>query len=91
MSTSRLRGLESTAHEVRHIRVRAPGFWDSYPAGSAECVARCLRSLLPARLAPDADFRTPWERGEEGAAIVEYERAELEESVTYLRERGYWA
>jgi hypothetical protein len=37
------------------------------------------------------DFRTPWERGDEGAAIVEYERAELEESVTYLRERGYWA
>jgi hypothetical protein len=82
--------LECGAHEVRHIRVRSPGFWDLYPVGSAERGERCLTSLLPARLPPDADYRTPWEQGVDGPAVAEYERLELEMSVTYLRERGYW-
>jgi hypothetical protein len=82
--------LECGAHEARHIRVLAPGFWDMYPPESAARADTCLASLLPRRLDADADWRTPWERGAASAEILEFERAELERSVAYLRALGYW-
>ena len=82
--------LECGAHEARHVRLLAPGFWDLYPPESAARADRCLASLLPARVAPEADHRTPWERGAAGAEILDFERAELERSVAHLRALGYW-
>lgn len=82
--------LECGAHEARHVRLLAPGFWDLYPPGSAARADTCLASLLPARLAPEADWRTPWERGAASAEILDFERAELERSVAYLCALGVW-
>jgi hypothetical protein len=82
--------LECGAHEARHVRLLAPGFWDLYPPGSAARADTCLASLLPARLAPDADWRTPWERGAGSAELLDFERAELERSVAHLGALGVW-
>jgi len=40
------------------------------------------------RLGEDEDFRTPWERGETGDALVRYEREMMRTSAANLRALG---
>lgn len=83
--------LECGAHEARHIRFMAPGFWDRYPPHSAARLSACLRTLTARSIPTDADYRTPWERGADGAALLDYERHEIQASIANLIELGYWA
>jgi sugar phosphate isomerase/epimerase len=82
--------LECGAHEARHIRFMVPGFWDRYPPHSAARLSACLRTLTARSIPADADYRTPWERGADGAALLEYERHEIQASIANLIELGYW-
>ena len=48
-----------------------------------------VQRLKRVRLDDNADYRTPWEKGEPPAAIAAYERVQLDESVANLKALGW--
>ena len=56
--------LEPGALEARHVRLFTPDWWNGYAPKTAAELAACLRAARVNRLPEDADYRTPWERGE---------------------------
>ena len=81
--------IEIAALDARHIRVFTPDWWEGYPARPAGELARALQRLKKARLDDNADYRTPWEKGEPAPAIVAYERVQLNKSVENLKALGW--
>jgi sugar phosphate isomerase/epimerase len=81
--------IEVGALDARHVRVFAPDWWEGYPARPAEELRSVLDRLRTQRLEDNADYRTPWERQEPAAAIVEYEMAQLRKSVVNLKTLGW--
>jgi sugar phosphate isomerase/epimerase len=79
--------LEPGALEARHIRLFTPGWWRGYPPKSAESLAACLAAARHRHLAEDADWRTPWERGE-NAALEAYELDMIRKSAANMRALG---
>jgi sugar phosphate isomerase/epimerase len=71
--------LEPGALEARHIRLLRPEWWTYYPPKTAESLAACLGAARVNRLADDADWRTPWERGED-EVLEAYELAMIRRS-----------
>jgi len=72
--------LEPGALEARHVRFLRPEWWSFYPPKLAPAFAACLAAAKVNRLADDADYRTPWERGED-AAIADYELTMIRRSA----------
>lgn len=79
--------LEPGALEARHIRLFTPGWWRFYPPKSAAALAACLASVRPNRLPEDADYRTPWEKGDDGA-LVGYELDMIRKSAANMKATG---
>jgi sugar phosphate isomerase/epimerase len=79
--------LEPGALEARHVRLFAPDWWKGYPAKSAEALAACLLAAQRNRLPDDADYRTPWEREDDGA-LEAYEMAMIRRSAANMRALG---
>jgi 3-oxoisoapionate decarboxylase len=79
--------LEPGALEARHVRCLRPEWWSFYPPKSASALAACLAAARVNRLADDADYRTPWERGED-AAIADYELTMIRRSANNMRAIG---
>jgi hypothetical protein len=69
------------------VRLLTPEWWQGYPplpaAGLAACLLAARRNALP----QDADYRTPWERGED-AALVSYELDMIRRSAANMRALG---
>jgi len=81
--------IEIAALDARHIRVFTPEWWEGYPPRPSGELARALQRLKKARLDDNADYRTPWEKGESPQAIVAYERTQLNKSVENLKALGW--
>jgi 3-oxoisoapionate decarboxylase len=81
--------IEVGALDVRHIRVFAPDWWEGYPARPATELRTALERLKTKRLNDNAEYRTPWETGQQTPAIVEYEMAQLRKSVENLKALGW--
>ncbi len=79
--------LEPGALEARHIRFHDPAWWQGYAPKTAEAMARCLAAAQTNRLAEDADYRTPWEMGDD-AAIEAYELQMIRRSAANMRALG---
>ncbi len=79
--------LEPGALEARHVRLLTPEWWHGYAPKSAEALAACLAAARHKRLPDDADYRTPWERGEDGA-LEDYELAMIRRSAANMRALG---
>jgi sugar phosphate isomerase/epimerase len=79
--------LEPGALSVRHVRLKTAGWWQFYPPRDEAAVARCLAATARHALPPDADWRTPWERGEDGA-VAAYELDMIRRSAANMRELG---
>ena len=79
--------LEPGALEARHVRWLTPAWWGQYAPKSAEALARCLAAARVNRLPDDADYRTPWENGDD-AALVDYELAMIRRSAANMRALG---
>lgn len=79
--------LEPGALEARHIRFLNPGWWQGYAPKTGEEVARCLAAAQVNRLPEDADYRTPWEKGADGALEV-YELQMIRRSAANMRALG---
>jgi len=79
--------LEPGALEARHVRLLTPDWWRGYAPKSAQELARCLAAARLNHLSEDADFRTPWEKGDD-AALVDYELAMIRRSAANMRALG---
>ncbi|MEZ5667371.1 MAG: sugar phosphate isomerase/epimerase [Alphaproteobacteria bacterium] len=79
--------LEPGALEARHVRLFTADWWNGYPAKDARALAACLAAARHNRLPEDADYRTPWERGED-SALVDYELAMIRRSAANMRALG---
>jgi sugar phosphate isomerase/epimerase len=82
--------IEPGALEARHIRLFTADWWTGYPPRDASELGVMLGRLRPGALAETADYRTPWEQGELGAGLVEYEIAQIRRSVENVRAMGLW-
>jgi 3-oxoisoapionate decarboxylase len=79
--------LEPGALEARHVRLFTPDWWRGYAPRSAPELAACLAAARRNRLADDADYRTPWERGADGE-LIDYERAMIRRSAANMKALG---
>jgi sugar phosphate isomerase/epimerase len=79
--------LEPGALEARHVRLLKPEWWNGYAAKSAPALAACLAAARVNRLPDDAEYRTPWEKGEDGA-IEDYELEMIRRSAANMRALG---
>jgi 3-oxoisoapionate decarboxylase len=82
--------LEPGALEARHVRLFRPEWWNGYQLKAAPALAACLAAARVNRLADEADYRTPWERGEDDA-IADYELAMIRRSADNMRAIGLGA
>jgi sugar phosphate isomerase/epimerase len=79
--------LEPGALEARHVRLLTPEWWRGYAPKSAEDFARCLAAARVNHLPENADFRTPWEKGDD-AELVDFELAMIRRSAANMRALG---
>ena len=79
--------LEPGALEARHVRFFTAAWWHGYAPRPAEEFAACLAAARVNRLADDADWRTPWERGDD-AALAQYELDMIRRSAANMRALG---
>ena len=80
--------LEPGALEARHVRLFTANWWNGYPPTAATDLAHCLHAARRNRLADDADWRTPWERNEDGAALIRYELDMIRRSASNMKAIG---
>ncbi len=78
--------IELAALEARHIRLYEEAWWRGYPPRDVRDVLPLLRFVARHAQHPAAEWRTPWERGEDADACTRYEMTQLEQSVAYLRQ-----
>ena len=81
--------IEVGALDVRHVRVFTPDWWQGYPPRPAGELQAAVERLRTRRLDDNADYRTPWEKQQPAAAVVEYELHQLRKSVENLRTLGW--
>lgn len=80
--------IEIGALEARHVRFLRPEWWNGYPPMNAASLAACLAAARRNRLADDADYRTPWERNEDGDTLIAYELDQVRRSADNLKRLG---
>ncbi len=78
--------IELGALEARHVRLLEDDYWRGYPPRRVEDVLPALRLREEGARPPGEDWRTPWERGEDGDSLATFERDQFADSVRYLRE-----
>jgi sugar phosphate isomerase/epimerase len=79
--------IEIGALDARHVKLFTPDWWRGYPPREAEALAACLLAAQRNRLPDDADYRTPWERGDD-AALIEFELGQVRKSAANLKALG---
>jgi len=87
-ATPLVASIEPGALEARHIRLFTPGWWAGYPPREAREIGTMLGRLRRTALREDADYRTPWEMGESGSALTEFEMNQVRRSVANVRGMG---
>jgi sugar phosphate isomerase/epimerase len=76
--------IEIGAHDARHVRLLEDDFWSGYSPRRVEDVLPVLRLREAGARPVDEEWRTPWERGEQGDTVVSYEMSQFVDSVAYL-------
>jgi len=80
--------LEPGALEARHVRLFTSAWWQGYAPSAATDLAACLRAARRNRLADDADWRTPWERNEDGETLIRFEMDMIRRSAANMKTLG---
>ncbi|MCP4385629.1 MAG: sugar phosphate isomerase/epimerase [Hyphomicrobiales bacterium] len=83
--------IEIAALEARHVRLLKPDWWKGYPPISGPELAACFAAARHRRLADDAEYRTPWEREEDGQILIDYEMEQVRQSAVNLKALGIMA
>lgn len=81
--------LEPGALEARHVRLFRPEWWNGYAPITAAELGPCLAAARVRRLPDDSDWRTPWERGDDGETIVRYELDMMRRSAANMHALGW--
>jgi hypothetical protein len=63
-------------------------WWMGYPPRDGGELGVMLGRLRTAMVPDDADYRTPWEKGEDGAALIGYETEQVRRSLLNVRAMG---
>lgn len=79
--------MELAALEARHVRLLTDSWWQLYPPRDEAAVARCIEATKINPLAADADYRTPWEKGEDDK-IEAWELDQIRRSAANMRALG---
>ena len=79
--------LEPGALDVRHVKLFTPGWWHGYAPRDAADLAACLLAARRNRLPDGADYRTPWERQDDGA-LAQYELDMIRRSAANMKALG---
>jgi len=79
--------LEPGALDVRHVRLLTPDWWHGYAPKSAAELAACFKAARRNRLPEDADYRTPWEKGEDDS-LERYELDMIRRSAANMKTLG---
>lgn len=80
--------IEIAALDARYVRLLTPEWWNSYPPISGPELAACLAAAHVNRLDDDEDYRTPWEREEDGQTLIDFELEQVRKSAANLRALG---
>jgi sugar phosphate isomerase/epimerase len=80
--------IEIGALDARHVRFLNPDWWRGYAPKEASEFAACLAAARRNRLADDADYRTPWEKQEDGDTLIEFELGQVRKSAQNLKALG---
>jgi sugar phosphate isomerase/epimerase len=80
--------LEPGALEARHVRLFTASWWTGYAPMTAQALAACLAATRPNHLEEHADYRTPWERGEDGSALIAFELDQIRRSAANMKAIG---
>jgi len=80
--------IEIAALEARHVRLLRPEWWSGYPPIFAPEFAACFAAARHRRLPDDADYRTPWEREEDGQTLIDYELSQVRRSAANMKALG---
>jgi sugar phosphate isomerase/epimerase len=81
--------LEPGALEARHVRLFRPEWWNGYAPRTAAELGPALAAARVHHLPADADYRTPWESGDDGESIVQYELAMIRRSAANMKSLGW--
>ena len=79
--------LEPGALEARHVRLFTAEWWNGYAPMTASELSACLRAARVNRIPAEADYRTPWERGEDDELEL-YELDMIRRSAANMRAIG---
>ena len=79
--------IEIGALEARHVRLFLPDWWHGYAPKDASDLAACLLAARKNRLPDEADYRTPWEKQEDGE-LAAFELAQVRKSAENLKALG---
>ena len=82
--------LEPGALEARHVRFLTDDWWNGYAPKTAREFAACLSAARVNRLADDADYRTPWELGNDDV-LVSYELDMIRRSAANMKKFDFIA
>jgi sugar phosphate isomerase/epimerase len=86
--TQLVASIEPGALEARHIRLFTADWWTGYPPREASEIGVMLGRLRSRMLTDTADYRTPWEKGEHGDVLVQYEMDQVRRSLANVRGMG---
>jgi hypothetical protein len=80
--------IEIGALEARHVRLFTPDWWKGYAPKDASALAAALLAAQRNRLPEGADYRTPWEKQEDGDSLINFELSQVRKSAANLRALG---
>ena len=73
--------LEPGALEARHIKLFTADWWQGYAPKSAQELAACLLAAQRNHIPEGEDYLTPWEKQQDGDALIAYELAMIRRSA----------
>jgi hypothetical protein len=80
--------IEIGALDARHVRLFTPDWWTGYAPKEASALAACFLAAQRNKLPEDADYRTPWEKQEDGERLIEFELGQVRKSAANLKALG---
>jgi len=80
--------IEIGALDARHVRLFTPDWWHGYAPKDASALAAALLAAQTNKFADADDYRTPWEKHEDGEALVAYELQQVRRSAHNLKALG---